>query len=90
MARILAGVPCGSCHQGRSRGCVHPLPDVAVRMLSSDWFHFMTQDNLVPVTADSCPFCQLPDERVVLESEITLAFLDAYPVTEGRALVVPR
>ena len=37
-----------------------------------------------------CPFCELPRERIFLESEKTLAFFDAYPVTEGHALVIPK
>ena len=37
-----------------------------------------------------CPFCNLPQERILLETESTLAFLDGYPVTEGHALVIPR
>jgi diadenosine tetraphosphate (Ap4A) HIT family hydrolase len=39
---------------------------------------------------EACPFCHLPQERVFLETATTLALLDAYPVTEGHALVVPR
>ena len=38
----------------------------------------------------ACPFCNLPQERVLLETGTTLAFFDAYPVTEGHALVVPK
>lgn len=37
-----------------------------------------------------CPFCNLPQERVILETETTLAFLDGYPITEGHALVIPK
>lgn len=38
----------------------------------------------------ACPFCNLAQERVVLETETTLAFFDGYPVTEGHALVIPK
>jgi len=38
----------------------------------------------------ACPFCNLPKERVLLETETTLAFLDGYPVTEGHALLIPK
>ena len=38
----------------------------------------------------ACPFCNLPQERVLLETETTLACFDAYPVTEGHALVIPK
>ena len=37
-----------------------------------------------------CPFCNLPQERVHLETEATLVFFDGYPVTEGHALVIPK
>ncbi|MBN2505794.1 MAG: HIT family protein [Verrucomicrobia bacterium] len=37
-----------------------------------------------------CPFCHVPPERVLLETGTTLAFLDAYPVTEGHTLVIPK
>lgn len=38
----------------------------------------------------ACPFCNLPPERILLETGTTLAFLDGYPVTEGHALVIPK
>lgn len=38
----------------------------------------------------SCPFCQIERERVLVESDVALAFLDTYPVTEGHTLVSPR
>jgi diadenosine tetraphosphate (Ap4A) HIT family hydrolase len=38
----------------------------------------------------TCPFCNLPQERVFLETGTTLAFLDGYPVTEGHTLVIPK
>jgi diadenosine tetraphosphate (Ap4A) HIT family hydrolase len=37
-----------------------------------------------------CPFCHLEPPRVCLENEFALAFSDAFPVTEGHALVVPK
>jgi diadenosine tetraphosphate (Ap4A) HIT family hydrolase len=37
-----------------------------------------------------CPFCDLPPDRIWLETPSTLAFLDAYPVTEGHTLVTPK
>ena len=36
-----------------------------------------------------CPFCQLPDHRVVMRNSLAAAFFDAYPVAKGHALVVP-
>jgi diadenosine tetraphosphate (Ap4A) HIT family hydrolase len=42
------------------------------------------------VNRPACPFCNLPQERVILETKTALAFLDAYPVTEGHTLVIPK
>ena len=36
------------------------------------------------------PFHPIPPDRVLAETERTLAFLDRYPVSEGHALVVPK
>jgi diadenosine tetraphosphate (Ap4A) HIT family hydrolase len=36
------------------------------------------------------PFHPVPHDRVLVETERTLAFLDRYPVSEGHALVVPK
>jgi diadenosine tetraphosphate (Ap4A) HIT family hydrolase len=41
--------------------------------------------------SEDCIFCNLGDsERVVLENDLALAVLDAFPVTEVHALVIPR
>ncbi len=37
-----------------------------------------------------CPFCSLPRDRIVLESELGLAFRDGYPVSPGHTLVIPK
>jgi diadenosine tetraphosphate (Ap4A) HIT family hydrolase len=42
------------------------------------------------VNSADCPFCKLPGERIWLETDTTIAFLDGYPVTEGHALVIPK
>jgi diadenosine tetraphosphate (Ap4A) HIT family hydrolase len=38
----------------------------------------------------SCPFCTLPGARIERQSDLALALFDAYPVSEGHALVIPR
>ena len=40
--------------------------------------------------ADDCIFCSLAPNRVVEETELSLAFRDAYPVSEGHTLIVPK
>ena len=37
-----------------------------------------------------CPFCSLPVERFVLESAYAVALRDAFPVSPGHTLIIPR
>lgn len=37
-----------------------------------------------------CPFCALPHERIVVANEHAVVIRDAYPVSLGHTLVVPR
>jgi diadenosine tetraphosphate (Ap4A) HIT family hydrolase len=37
-----------------------------------------------------CPFCALPFERIERQNALALALFDAYPVSDGHALVIPR
>jgi diadenosine tetraphosphate (Ap4A) HIT family hydrolase len=37
-----------------------------------------------------CPFCAIDPKRVLLTSDVAIAFFDSFPVTEGHTLVVPR
>jgi diadenosine tetraphosphate (Ap4A) HIT family hydrolase len=37
-----------------------------------------------------CPFCNLDRSKLIVESEVAFALLDAFPVTEGHTLIVPR
>jgi diadenosine tetraphosphate (Ap4A) HIT family hydrolase len=40
---------------------------------------------------EDCIFCKAPkDRQILLENDLCLAFLDAYPVTEGHTLVIPK
>jgi len=38
----------------------------------------------------SCPFCTLPPERIVQENEHAIFVLDAYPVSQGHSLIIPK
>ena len=38
----------------------------------------------------TCPFCEIPGERVWLENEHAVAFRDGFPISPGHTLVVPR
>ena len=37
-----------------------------------------------------CLFCQYPPKRVIIEDELAYALRDAFPVTEGHSLIVPK
>ena len=37
-----------------------------------------------------CPFCVLPRDRIVFESELALGFRDGFPVSPGHTLIIPK
>jgi diadenosine tetraphosphate (Ap4A) HIT family hydrolase len=37
-----------------------------------------------------CPFCTIPARRIVLAHDLALVIRDAYPVTTGHTLIIPR
>ncbi len=38
----------------------------------------------------SCPFCSLPTDRIISESDYTLTIRDEFPVSEGHTLIIPK
>jgi len=38
----------------------------------------------------NCAFCHLPPARIAAQNELALLFDDAYPVSPGHSLVIPR
>jgi len=40
--------------------------------------------------SNGCPFCDIPRERVVAESELAFAIRDGFPVTDGHTLIIPK
>ena len=38
----------------------------------------------------SCPFCALPAERILILADEALVIRDAFPVSPGHSLVIPR
>ena len=42
------------------------------------------------MTNQACAFCQLPQNRIVDSNDHALVVRDAYPVSEGHTLVIPR
>ncbi len=37
-----------------------------------------------------CPFCTLPPERVVIANSLGVAIRDAFPISPGHTLIIPR
>jgi len=37
-----------------------------------------------------CPFCNLPESRIVLANELAIAIRDGFPISPGHTLVLPR
>jgi diadenosine tetraphosphate (Ap4A) HIT family hydrolase len=42
------------------------------------------------MTTSDCPFCSLPEDRIVQEGRLAIALADGYPVSLGHTLVVPK
>lgn len=40
--------------------------------------------------ADSCPFCAIPSDRIVFQSDVAIALRDAFPVSPGHTLIIPK
>ena len=36
-----------------------------------------------------CPFCNLPQERVIVRNQFAIVLRDAYPISPGHTLIVP-
>ncbi len=37
-----------------------------------------------------CPFCQLPPERIIAQNEHAFVIRDAFPVSPGHTLIIPK
>ena len=40
--------------------------------------------------SSDCPFCSLPKDRIVSESDYTVTIRDGYPVSDGHTLILPK
>ena len=43
-----------------------------------------------PEDTRECPFCTMDRIRVFMENDLAVAILDAYPVTPGHTLIIPK
>jgi diadenosine tetraphosphate (Ap4A) HIT family hydrolase len=37
-----------------------------------------------------CVFCNIPTDKIILESHLSIAFYDTYPVNKGHLLIIPK
>ena len=42
------------------------------------------------MTGSNCPFCQLDAARIAFADDVTLVIRDAFPVSPGHTLIIPR
>ena len=42
------------------------------------------------MASQECPFCHLPNDRILFENNLAIAFRDAFPIAEGHLLVIPK
>jgi diadenosine tetraphosphate (Ap4A) HIT family hydrolase len=49
-----------------------------------------TSTTIASSNGKPCPFCTLPDGRVVEENEFAVLIRDGYPVSPGHSLVIPK
>ncbi len=42
------------------------------------------------MSQQSCPFCNLPPERIIDSNELALVIRDGYPISRGHTLIVPK
>jgi hypothetical protein len=40
--------------------------------------------------SEDCPFCQLSPERIIVGDDLCVVIRDAYPVSPGHTLIMPR
>ena len=38
----------------------------------------------------NCPFCSLPQDRIISENDSTVTIRDEYPVSMGHTLIIPK
>lgn len=66
---------CSLCNQNKGNRDSEDLRDIGKQYAERD---------------SSCVFCSEAPARAISENELALAFLDAYPVTEGHTLIIPK
>ena len=42
------------------------------------------------MTAKPCPFCTLPDERIIDQNDHGLVIRDGFPISPGHTLIIPK
>lgn len=45
---------------------------------------------IVTVSHSNCLFCNLPEHRIIAETELFWVIRDGFPVTDGHTLIIPK
>ena len=46
--------------------------------------------SIMPEIDNSCPFCSLPSSRIISEDSLSWVIRDAYPISPGHSLIIPK
>ena len=44
----------------------------------------------VTMANESCPFCELPQDRIVNQNDLAMEIRDGYPISPGHTLIIPK
>jgi len=50
----------------------------------------MTEADQSKINDTTCPFCTLPEARIVKSNDHALYMRDGYPISEGHTLIIPK
>lgn len=39
---------------------------------------------------NNCPFCNVPEDKIIAGNQFCVAFYDGYPVSQGHTLIIPK
>lgn len=39
---------------------------------------------------NNCPFCNVPEDKIIASNQFCVAFYDGYPVSQGHTLIIPK
>ena len=77
-----------SAFQDRRASCMLAPAATGIKATMSETTYDAAETT--PDRTTLCPFCQLPVARIVAEDELAVVIRDAFPVSAGHTIIVPR